>query len=211
MTDTLTQAAFVAQAQFNADGLVPVIAQSHTTGAVLMFAWMNRATLETTLHSGEVTYWSRSRQKIWRKGETSGNSIAVVEVIADCDRDTLLVRGRPVGPVCHTGTSNCFDTSPAHRPAEFLHTLEAIIEQLIRNPPATSYTAATYARGVARMAQKVGEEGLEVALAAVQSDRRALVSESADLVFHLLLLLRAEGLSLADVTRELQSRHSAAD
>lgn len=130
---------------------------------------------------------------------------------ADCDRDTLLVRGRPVGPVCHTGTSNCFDTSPAHRPGEFLHTLEAIIEQRIRNPPATSYTAATYARVVARMAQKVGEEGLEVALAAVQSDRRALVSESADLVFHLLLLLRAEGLSLADVTRELQSRHSAAD
>ena len=193
------------------DGMLPAIVQDADTGAVLMLAWMTQEALQCTLTDGYATFHSRSRKRLWRKGETSGNSIAVVEVIADCDRDTLLVRGRPVGPVCHTGTSNCFDTSPAHRPAEFLHTLEAIIEQLIRNPPATSYTAATYARGVARMAQKVGEEGLEVALAAVQSDRRALVSESADLVFHLLLLLRAEGLSLADVTRELQSRHSAAD
>ncbi|MEI6458773.1 MAG: bifunctional phosphoribosyl-AMP cyclohydrolase/phosphoribosyl-ATP diphosphatase HisIE [Pseudomonadota bacterium] len=193
------------------DGMLPAIVQDADTGAVLMLAWMTQEALQCTLTDGYATFHSRSRKRLWRKGETSGNSIAVVEVIADCDRDTLLVRGRPVGPVCHTGTSNCFDTSPAHRPAEFLHTLEAIIEQRIRNPPATSYTAATYARGVARMAQKVGEEGLEVALAAVQSDRRALVSESADLVFHLLLLLRAEGLSLADVTRELQSRHSAAD
>jgi phosphoribosyl-ATP pyrophosphohydrolase/phosphoribosyl-AMP cyclohydrolase len=191
--------------------MLPAIVQDADTGAVLMLAWMTQEALQCTLTDGYATFHSRSRKRLWRKGETSGNSIAVVEVIADCDRDTLLVRGRPVGPVCHTGTSNCFDTSPAHRPAEFLHTLEAIIEQRIRNPPATSYTAATYARGVARMAQKVGEEGLEVALAAVQSDRRALVSESADLVFHLLLLLRAEGLSLADVTRELQSRHSAAD
>ena len=193
------------------DGMLPAIVQDADTGAVLMLAWMTQEALQCTLTDGYATFHSRSRKRLWRKGETSANSIAVVEVIADCDRDTLLVRGRPVGPVCHTGTSNCFDTSPAHRPAEFLHTLEAIIEQRIRNPPATSYTAATYARGVARMAQKVGEEGLEVALAAVQSDRRALVSESADLVFHLLLLLRAEGLSLADVTRELQSRHSAAD
>ena len=193
------------------DGMLPAIVQDADTGAVLMLAWMTQEALQCTLTDGYATFHSRSRKRLWRKGETSGNSIAVVEVIADCDRDTLLVRGRPVGPVCHTGTSNCFDTSPAHRPAEFLHTLEAIIEQRIRNPPATSYTAATYARGVARMAQKVGEEGLEVALAAVQSDRRALVSESADLVFHLLLLLRAEGLSLADVTRELQSRHAAAD
>lgn len=193
------------------DGMLPAIVQDADTGAVLMLAWMTQEALQCTLTDGYATFHSRSRKRLWRKGETSGNSIAVVEVIADCDRDTLLVRGRPVGPVCHTGTSNCFDTSPAHRPAEFLHTLEAIIEQRIRNPPATSYTAATYARGVTRMAQKVGEEGLEVALAAVQSDRRALVSESADLVFHLLLLLRAEGLSLADVTRELQSRHSAAD
>jgi len=191
--------------------MLPAIVQDADTGAVLMLAWMTQEALQCTLTDGYATFHSRSRKRLWRKGETSGNSIAVVEVIADCDRDTLLVRGRPVGPVCHTGTSNCFDTSPAHRPAEFLHTLEAIIEQRISNPPATSYTAATYARGVARMAQKVGEEGLEVALAAVQSDRRALVSESADLVFHLLLLLRAEGLSLADVTRELQSRHSAAD
>jgi phosphoribosyl-ATP pyrophosphohydrolase/phosphoribosyl-AMP cyclohydrolase len=191
--------------------MLPAIVQDADTGAVLMLAWMTQEALQCTITDGYATFHSRSRKRLWRKGETSGNSIAVVEVIADCDRDTLLVRGRPVGPVCHTGTSNCFDTSPAHRPAEFLHTLEAIIEQRIRNPPATSYTAATYARGVARMAQKVGEEGLEVALAAVQSDRRALVSESADLVFHLLLLLRAEGLSLADVTRELQSRHSAAD
>jgi phosphoribosyl-ATP pyrophosphohydrolase/phosphoribosyl-AMP cyclohydrolase len=189
------------------DGLLPAIVQDADTGTVLMVAYMNEEALLRTLQDGFATFYSRSRGTLWRKGETSGHRIAVTEVRADCDLDTLLVQGRPTGPVCHTGSANCFGTDP--HPLAFIGTLERIIDERISAGTESSYTAQTYARGTSRMAQKVGEEGLEVALAAVQKDRSSLVAESADLVFHLLLLLRAEGLSLADVATELTARHTS--
>jgi phosphoribosyl-ATP pyrophosphohydrolase/phosphoribosyl-AMP cyclohydrolase len=189
------------------DGLIPAVVQHTDTGEVLMVAWMNREALELTQSEGHATFYSRSRQAIWRKGETSGNVIRVTDLYADCDGDTLLLRGRPTGPVCHTGNTTCFE-APAPD-LGFLATLEHIIDARIAEKPDASYTAKTYARGLSRMAQKVGEEGLEVALAAVQKDQGALISEGADLLFHLLLLLRSQDLSIRDVALELKARHVA--
>ncbi len=188
------------------DGLVPAVVQHTDTAEVLMVAWMNQEALRLTQSEGFATFYSRSRKALWRKGETSGNVIRVTDIFSDCDSDTLLVRGRPVGPVCHTGTASCF-AAPAPD-LGFLATLEHIIDARIAEAPESSYTAKTYARGLSRMAQKVGEEGLEVALAAVQKDHGALVTEGADLVFHLLLLLRSQELSIRDIAVELKARHA---
>jgi len=192
-------------------GLLPAIVQHADTGVVLMLGFMNREALEATLRERRVTFYSRTRGRLWMKGETSGNTIAVEAVTPDCDRDTLLVLGRPAGPVCHTGAADCFAGQPPTLATElaFLHRLEGIIAARIADQPESSYTAKLHAQGPSRMAQKVGEEGLEVALAAVGSDDAALVSESADLLFHLLLLLKSRDRSLADVVRELASRHAA--
>jgi len=193
------------------DGLLPAVIQDAASGAVLMLGFMNREALARTLDSGKVTFFSRSRGQLWRKGETSGNTIAVSSVTMDCDRDTLLVQGSPSGPVCHTGAATCFHGQPATRATElaFLEQLEAIIDARIAAQPDSSYTAALHARGPSRMAQKVGEEGLEVALAAVSGEHAAVVSESADLLFHLLVLLRSRGQSLGEVVAELRARHAA--
>ncbi len=193
------------------DGLLPAIVQDARSGAVLMLGFMNRDALRTTLADRRVTFWSRTRQALWTKGETSGNFIDVDDVTMDCDRDTLLVIGRPRGPVCHTGAPDCFPGHPATTATElaFLDRLEGIIASRIADAPETSYTAKLHARGPMRIAQKVGEEGLEVALAAVGSDDANVVGESADLLFHLLLLLKSRGLSLRDVVRELEQRHAA--
>jgi phosphoribosyl-ATP pyrophosphohydrolase/phosphoribosyl-AMP cyclohydrolase len=193
------------------DGLLPAIVQDARSGSVLMLGFMNRESLAKTLSTGRVTFWSRTRRALWTKGETSGNFVEVDGVTMDCDRDTLLVLGRPVGPVCHTGAPDCF---PGHVPAAatelaFLGRLESIIADRIAQAPESSYTAKTFARGPLKMAQKVGEEGLEVALAAVGQDDAHVVGESADLVFHLLLLLKSRGLGLRDVVRELEQRHAA--
>lgn len=193
------------------DGLLPAIVQDVRSGSVLMLGFMNPEALRTTLTRRRVTFWSRTRRALWTKGETSGNFIDVDSVTMDCDRDTLLVIGRPLGPVCHTGAPDCF---PGHRATAatelaFLEKLETIIAGRIADAPESSYTAKTYARGPLRMAQKVGEEGLEVALAAVGQDDAHVVSESADLMFHLLLLLKSRGLGLRDVVRELEQRHAA--
>jgi phosphoribosyl-ATP pyrophosphohydrolase/phosphoribosyl-AMP cyclohydrolase len=193
------------------DGLLPAIVQDARTGSVLMLGFMNREALETTFSTGRVTFWSRTRGRLWTKGETSGNYVEVDSVTMDCDRDTLLVIGRPVGPVCHTGAPDCFPGHPVTAATElaFLRKLEGIIESRVAGAPDRSYTAKLYAEGPMRMAQKVGEEGLEVALAAVGASNSELVGEAADLVFHLLLLLKSRGLALHDVIRELESRHAA--
>lgn len=191
------------------DGLLPAIVQHAGSGAVLMLGFMNREALRETLASGRVTFFSRSRGRLWTKGETSGNYLDLVSVSADCDADTLLVLAKPTGPVCHKGTQTCFadaGVTAAGRLA-FLAELEAIVSGRIADSPEGSYTAQLFAQGPHRVAQKIGEEGVELALAAVGDDEGAVVSEAADLVYHLILLLRARGLSLDAVADELRLRH----
>lgn len=192
-------------------GLLPAIVQQASTGRVLMLCFMNREALAATLATRRVTFYSRSRGRLWTKGESSGNFVEVASVAADCDRDTLLVRGHPQGPVCHTGAADCFPASPgpAAAPLAFLAELESVIAARIRDAPESSYSASLNARGPGRLAQKVGEEALEVALAAVGGDDAAIVSESADLLYHLLLLLKSRGLSVEAVVAELAARHRA--
>ncbi len=183
-------------------GLVPAVVQDADTQRVLMLGYMDRDALEATLANGRVTFFSRSRQRLWTKGETSGHVLDLVRLEADCDRDTLLVQARPRGPTCHLGTSSCFMQAPAAALAE----LENLIETRERERPPGSYTTTLFEAGIARIAQKVGEEGVETALAAVTADDAALTGEAADLVYHLLVLLRARGLGFADVAKVLASR-----
>jgi phosphoribosyl-AMP cyclohydrolase / phosphoribosyl-ATP pyrophosphohydrolase len=192
-------------------GLLPAIVQDASNGAVLMLGYMNREALHTTFEHGRVVFFSRSRQRLWMKGETSGHHLDLVEVRTDCDRDTLLITARPHGPACHLGTRTCFGDEPATRGAglSFLSRLEAVIEQRITQSPEGSYTARLYAQGPRRIAQKVGEEGLEVALAAVAEADDKVIAESADLLYHLLVLLKCRGLPLTRVVTELESRHAA--
>jgi phosphoribosyl-ATP pyrophosphohydrolase/phosphoribosyl-AMP cyclohydrolase len=191
------------------DGLVPAIVQDADTGAVLMMAYMNREALEQTLARGRAVFFSRSKQRLWEKGETTGHTLDVVNVIADCDHDTLLVTARPRGPACHNGTLTCFGDEPraATTPIAFLAKLEAVIAQRATEKPEASYTARLLEKGVTRVAQKVGEEGVELALAAAAQDDDKVVAESADLLFHLLVLLRARGVKLDQVVGELEKRH----
>jgi len=191
------------------DGLVPAIVQDVLDGRVLMQGWMNPEALANSLDNGLVTFWSRSRQKLWTKGETSGNSLRLVAVHADCDNDCLLVLAEPEGPTCHRETDTCFDGKQPVRPGlAFLAALERVVAQRDAERPNDSYTTELFEAGVKRIAQKVGEEGLETALAAATGDREELTNEAADLLYHLLVLLRASGLTLADVVQTLESRHS---
>ena len=190
------------------EGLVPAIVQDAMDGRVLMQGWMNPEALANSLDHGLVTFWSRSRQKLWTKGETSGNSLRLVAVHADCDNDCLLVLAEPQGPTCHRETDTCFDTNKPVRPQlAFISALERLVAQRDRERPEDSYTTRLLESGVKRIAQKVGEEGLETALAAATGDREELTNEAADLLYHLLVLLRASGLSLADVVKTLEARH----
>jgi len=191
-------------------GLLPAVIQHADTGAVLMVGYMNRDALRETLSRRRVVFFSRSKQRLWEKGETSGHFLELDQVRTDCDRDALLVTARPLGPVCHEGTTTCFgDESITHgERLAFIATLEAVIEKRIAASPQGSYTARLFAEGPKRIAQKVGEEGLEVALAAVADSDDKVVTEAADLIFHLLVLLRSRGLSFARVVGELQSRHA---
>jgi phosphoribosyl-ATP pyrophosphohydrolase/phosphoribosyl-AMP cyclohydrolase len=193
------------------NGLLPGVVQDATTGAVLMLGYLNRAALEQTLQRGRVVFYSRSRDRLWEKGETSGNTLNLVSVVADCDNDALLLRVHPVGPTCHRNTPSCFgDGQPPDADGlAFLAKLQQVIEQRIADSPEGSYTAKLYGQGIKRMAQKVGEEGVEVALAAQSAGNEELVGEAADLLFHLALLLRARDLSLDAVARELSARHRA--
>ncbi|HEV2269515.1 MAG TPA: bifunctional phosphoribosyl-AMP cyclohydrolase/phosphoribosyl-ATP diphosphatase HisIE [Steroidobacteraceae bacterium] len=191
-------------------GLLPAVVQHAQSGAVLMLGYMNRDALRETLTRRRVVFYSRTRECLWEKGETSGHTLALTGIRTDCDRDTLLVTAIPAGPVCHLGTITCFgDASPttAGRLA-FLGALETVIARRMADRPEGSYTARLYAQGPKRIAQKVGEEGLEVALAAVAEADDKLVAESADLLYHLLLLLKSRGLRLEQVVAELESRHT---
>jgi phosphoribosyl-ATP pyrophosphohydrolase/phosphoribosyl-AMP cyclohydrolase len=192
-------------------GLIPAVVQDASTGAVLMLGYMNQEALAATEASGRVTFWSRSKGRLWTKGETSGHFLEVCSIAADCDRDTLLILALPEGPACHLGTASCWGAdaprSLAHR-LEFLVRLEQIIAQRIADPAPGSYTAKLVEQGLPRIAQKVGEEGVELALAAVTQDDQAVIGEAADLVYHTALLLKAKGLSLAQVAAELESRHT---
>jgi phosphoribosyl-ATP pyrophosphohydrolase/phosphoribosyl-AMP cyclohydrolase len=192
-------------------GLLPAIVQHADNGAVLMLGYMNREALRATLSRRRVVFFSRSRRRLWEKGETSGNSLEVAAVHTDCDRDALLITVIPAGPVCHLGSLTCFGDEPATAAGRlaFLGALEDVIAQRMADRPEGSYTARLHAEGPKRIAQKVGEEGLEVALAAVAETNDELIAESADLLYHLLLLLKSRGLRLEHIVAELQSRHSA--
>jgi phosphoribosyl-ATP pyrophosphohydrolase/phosphoribosyl-AMP cyclohydrolase len=193
------------------DGLLPAVVQDARTGKVLMLGYMNRESLRKTLSEKRVTFYSRSKQRLWTKGETSGNFLHLVDAAVDCDNDTILVTANPDGPTCHNGTESCFGDTIGTTTTRlaFLSQLESVIEQRVSARPEGSYTARLWAEGPTRMAQKVGEEGVEVALAAVTQTPEKLVGEAADLLFHLTLLLKSRQLSLSDVVSELERRHAA--
>jgi phosphoribosyl-AMP cyclohydrolase / phosphoribosyl-ATP pyrophosphohydrolase len=193
------------------DGLVPAIVQHAQTGQVLMLGYMNRESLLATVETGEVTFFSRSKGRLWVKGETSGNKLKLVGVAPDCDDDALLVLAMPVGPTCHLGTHSCFGDTAASKAQQvaFLAQLEDVIAQRVADRPDGSYTARLWSEGPTRIAQKVGEEGVEVALAAATQADDRLVGEAADLLFHLALLLKSRSLSLLQVVQELERRHAA--
>ena len=188
------------------DGQLPVIVQDADNLRVLMLGYMNREALQATLAGGRVTFYSRSKQRLWTKGESSGHVLELVSLTSDCDDDTLLVLARPHGPTCHLQRASCFPQAPA----AFLSELDVLVAERERARPQGSYTTRLFEEGVRRIAQKVGEEGVETALAAVAQDENALLGESADLLYHLIVLLRARGLSLADAVDVLRQRHAAA-
>jgi phosphoribosyl-ATP pyrophosphohydrolase/phosphoribosyl-AMP cyclohydrolase len=199
------------QPKFNEQGLAPAVAQDARTDEVLLLAWMNAEAWQRTLATMQAHFWSRSRNALWRKGETSGNTMQVTEVLLDCDEDAVLLRVIPAGPACHTGGRTCFFNRVAGEPqveeSGILHRLDGVIHDRKANPREGSYTCALFAKGTAHIAQKVGEEATETVVAALgQSDKR-VVSEAADLIYHTLVLLAARNLRLADVESELSRRH----
>ena len=173
-----------------------------------MMGYMNPAALEKTGETGYVTFFSRTKERLWTKGETSGNVLKLQNIALDCDNDTLLVKVNPIGPTCHTGTTTCWDVDKQEESQMvWLHQLEQLLAARKDADPESSYTASLYARGTKRISQKVGEEGVEVALAATSGDKAELVCESADLIYHLLVLLQDQGLSMDDVINKLKERH----
>ncbi|MUL01198.1 bifunctional phosphoribosyl-AMP cyclohydrolase/phosphoribosyl-ATP diphosphatase HisIE [Aliivibrio fischeri] len=190
------------------DGLVPAIIQDFGSSQVLMMGYMNQDALAKTLEIEKVTFFSRTKNRLWTKGEESGNSLNLVNISLDCDNDTLLIKVNPVGPTCHTGTTTCWDGDKSEETQlVWLHQLEQLLAERKNAEPDSSYTASLYARGTKRISQKVGEEGVEVALAATSGDKAELVCESADLIYHLFVLLQDQGLSFDDVINKLKERH----
>ncbi|MBW3138801.1 bifunctional phosphoribosyl-AMP cyclohydrolase/phosphoribosyl-ATP diphosphatase HisIE [Ferrimonas balearica] len=186
------------------DNLVPAVVQHYLTGRVLMVGYMNEAALAKTLETGQVTFYSRSKQRLWTKGESSGNVLALVTLGTDCDNDAILVQARPKGPTCHLGNDSCFDDS---RNQPFLNTLAAIVAERRNATPESSYTASLLNGNPRRVAQKVGEEGVEVALAAATNDRENLIDETADLLYHLTVLLEQQQVPMSEVIDRLSQRH----
>ncbi len=190
------------------DGLVPAIIQDFTSSQVLMMGYMNQEALEKTLVTEKVTFFSRTKNRLWTKGEESGNNLNLVNISLDCDNDTLLIKVKPVGATCHTGTVSCWDEDKKEETQlVWLYQLEQLLAKRKDADPSSSYTASLYARGTKRISQKVGEEGVEVALAATSGDKEELVCESADLLYHLFVLLQDQGLSFDDVINKLKQRH----
>lgn len=190
------------------DGLVPAIVQDAQTQKVLMLGFMNAESLAKTLETRKVTFFSRSRQKLWTKGETSGNFLELAEIAADCDEDTLLIRANPVGAVCHTGADTCFnEENKSDSTGDFLTKLENIIADRKANPSENSYTTKLFARGLNKIAQKVGEEAVELVIEAKDQNDDLFKNEAADLLFHYLILLQAKEMKLADIIEILKSRH----
>ncbi len=190
-----------------AGGLVPAIVQDAVTRRVLMLGYMNSEALRLTRETGNVTFWSRSRQTLWTKGETSGNYLRLVEIKADCDRDALLVLANPTGPVCHTGADTCWGESNEANPLVFLSELGDFIERRHSEMPEGSYTTSLFRDGLNRMAQKVGEEALELVIEATNGTDERLIYEGADMLYHLIVLLTSKGLRLEDMATELAKRH----
>ncbi len=189
------------------DGLVPAIVQHAVTGRVLLLGYMNAEALAATQSSDFVTFYSRSRNCLWTKGETSGNKLKLRDIELDCDGDALLVTAAPTGPTCHLEKSSCFDHDTELPGFGFVGQLETIIEDRLKRQPSESYTAQLVNAGVQRIAQKIGEEGVEVALAATKGDSKEIIREAADLIYHVLVLLKHQGLNFADVAQQLESRH----
>jgi len=186
------------------DGLVPVIIQDNITNKVLMLGFMNNEALEKTKTDNKVTFFSRSKQRLWTKGETSNNFLLVKEILLDCDKDTLLIKASPTGPVCHTGADTCFNENNT---SFSLNKLEEVIKDRKNNPTDSSYTSSLFAKGINKIAQKVGEEAVELIIESKDDDKEKFLNEAADLLFHYMILLRAKNYSLADVEEVLASRH----
>lgn len=187
------------------DGLVPAIVQDANNGVVLMLGFMNSDAVEKTQSSGKVTFFSRSKKRLWSKGETSGNFLELVSIRADCDSDTLLIKAKPTGPVCHTGAETCFGEKN-NSTVDFLSELESVIEHRLSNSIEGSYVSKLAAKGVNKIAQKVGEEAVEAVIAAMENDTEAFKNEAADLLFHYLVLLQSKDIKLKDVVEVLKYR-----
>ncbi|MCF2602729.1 MAG: bifunctional phosphoribosyl-AMP cyclohydrolase/phosphoribosyl-ATP diphosphatase HisIE [Parabacteroides sp.] len=187
-------------------GLIPAIIQDNNTNKVLMLGFMNEEALEQTLSSGKVTFFSRTKNRLWMKGETSGNTLSVVSITPDCDNDTLLVKAIPAGPVCHKGTDTCFGEKN-EEDILFLKYLQNFIERRRHEMPEGSYTTTLFQKGINRMAQKVGEEAVETVIEATNGTEDRLIYEASDLIYHLIVLLTSKGLRIDDLARELKKRH----
>ena len=190
------------------NGLVPAIIQDNTPRNVLMLGYMNREAFEKTLATGKVTFWSRSRNCLWTKGETSGNFLNLVDIKVDCDNDTLLVRVNPSGPACHLGTDTCWGETNDANPLLFLTELQDFINKRHEEMPEGSYTTSLFKDGLNRMAQKVGEEALEAVIEATNGTNDRLIYEASDMFYHLIVLLTSKGLRIEDIAKELKERHA---
>lgn len=189
------------------DGLIPAVVQDSNTGKVLMLGYMDEAALVQTKASGRVTFFSRSKNRLWTKGETSGNFLELVSIQEDCDGDAILVKAKPLGPVCHTGADTCFDEVNHSSETAFIDQLRRIIKERRENPSPASYTSSLFAKGINKLAQKVGEEAVELVIEAKDNNKELFLGEAADLLFHYLVLLEAKGYELDEVVEVLKQRH----
>ena len=191
-----------------ADGLVPAIVQDAQTKTVLMLGFMNQAAVDATMKEGKVTFFSRTKNRLWTKGEESGNFLAYIDMQVDCDQDTLLIQANPMGPICHTGTDTCWGKVNSQSHTSFLYQLEQIIAQRKTAAPESSYVASLFDKGINKIAQKLGEEAVEMVIESKDNNNKLFLEESADLLFHYLILLQAKGFKMEDVAKVLELRHN---